>query len=147
MSHVRARSSPANKDRKKLPRDEAIVSRSGPNCRRDGAIVRRLLNPLGFAVGKRFSCGGRKRFDPHFIDIGIIHASPLITMSMNVAAEYSRRSLSLTVLRWSRERVHNTKSIINDMLRWPELYAFEAPHLQAALEALEKAEVELNFLN
>ena len=71
----------------------------------------------------------------------------LISMSTNVAAEYSRRSLSLTVLRWSRERVHNTKSIINDMLRWPELYTFEAPHLQAALEALEKAEVELNFLN
>jgi hypothetical protein len=33
------------------------------------------------------------------------------------------------------------------MLRWPELYAFEAPHLQAALEALEKAEAELNLLN
>ena len=74
-------------------------------------------------------------------------SSFIITMSTNVAAEYSRRSLSLAVLRRSRERVHNTKSIINDMLRWPELYAFEAPHLQAALEALEKAEVELNFLN
>ena len=68
-------------------------------------------------------------------------------MSANVAAEFSRRSLSLTVLRWSRERVHSTKSIINDMLRWPELYTFEAPHLQAALEALEKAEDELNLLN
>jgi len=34
----------------------------------------------------------------------------------------------------------------NDMLRWPELYNIEAPHLQAALEALEKAEVELNLL-
>jgi hypothetical protein len=34
----------------------------------------------------------------------------------------------------------------NDMLRWPELYNIEAPHLRAALEALEKAEVELNLL-
>ncbi len=59
----------------------------------------------------------------------------------------SRRSLSLTVLRWSQERVRTTKSIINDMLRWPELYNFEAPHLKAALEALEKAENELNLLN
>jgi hypothetical protein len=33
------------------------------------------------------------------------------------------------------------------MLRWPELYYIEAPHLQAALEALEKAEAELNLLN
>jgi hypothetical protein len=33
------------------------------------------------------------------------------------------------------------------MLRWPELYSFEAPHLKAALEALEKAEAELNLLN
>src|SRR6267378_7043394 len=33
------------------------------------------------------------------------------------------------------------------MLRWPELYNIEAPHLQAALEASEKAEVELNLLN
>ncbi len=53
MSHVRVLSSPAKKDRKKLPRDKAIVSRSGPNYRRDGTIARRLLNPLGFALGKR----------------------------------------------------------------------------------------------
>ena len=33
----------------------------------------------------------------------------------------------------------------NDMFRWPELYNIEAPHLWAALEALEKAEVELNL--
>src|SRR5260221_12364098 len=33
------------------------------------------------------------------------------------------------------------------MLRWLELYNIEAPHLQAALEELEKAEVELNLLN
>ena len=33
------------------------------------------------------------------------------------------------------------------MLRRPELYNIEAPHLQAALEALEKSEVELNLLN
>ena len=78
---------------------------------------------------------------------GIISALLLDDMSTNVAADFSKRSLSLTVLRWSQERVHSTKSIINDMLRWPELYAFEAPHLQAALEALEKAEAELNLLN
>lgn len=59
----------------------------------------------------------------------------------------SRRALSLTVLRWSQERVQTTKSIIHDMLRWPDLYNLEAPHLQAALEALEKAETELNLLN
>jgi hypothetical protein len=59
----------------------------------------------------------------------------------------SRRSLSLTLLRWSRQRVHTTKSLITDMLRWPDLYNTEAPHLQAALEALEKAEAELSFLN
>ncbi|MBV8142602.1 MAG: hypothetical protein JOZ60_11215 [Verrucomicrobia bacterium] len=59
----------------------------------------------------------------------------------------SHRSLSLTVLRWSKERVHTTKTIITDMLRWPDLYRIEAPHLKAALEALEKAEVELSLLN
>jgi len=65
----------------------------------------------------------------------------------SIDSNTSRRSLALTVLRWSQERVHTTKSIINDMLRWPELYNIEAPHLQAALEALEKAEMELNLLN
>jgi hypothetical protein len=59
----------------------------------------------------------------------------------------SRRTLSLKVLRLSQERVHTTKSIIHDMLRWPGLYDIEAPHLQAALEALEKAEAELSLLN
>lgn len=33
------------------------------------------------------------------------------------------------------------------MLRWPDLYDIEAPHLRAALDALEKAETELNLLN
>jgi hypothetical protein len=70
-----------------------------------------------------------------------------MTTSINTEADNSRRSLSLTALRWSQERVHTTKSLIHDMLRWPELYDFEAPHLQAALEALEKAEAELNSLN
>jgi hypothetical protein len=70
-----------------------------------------------------------------------------MTTNTNIDVDSSRRSLSLTVLRWSQERVHSTKSIIHDMLRWPELYSFEAPHLRAALEALEKAEVELNCLN
>lgn len=70
-----------------------------------------------------------------------------MTRSADVDANNSRRLLSLTVLRWSQERVHTTKSLINDMLRWPDLYNCEAPHLQAALEALEKAEAELRFLN
>jgi hypothetical protein len=70
-----------------------------------------------------------------------------MSMTTPLAADSSRRSLTLAVLRRSRERVHSTKSIIGDMLRWPELYSFEAPHLQAALEALEKAEFELNLLN
>jgi hypothetical protein len=29
---------------------------------------------LGFAVGKRSNWGGRKRFGPHCVDIGIINA-------------------------------------------------------------------------
>jgi hypothetical protein len=70
-----------------------------------------------------------------------------MTTDTQIDTNTSRRSLSLTVLRWSRERVHTTKSIIHDMLRWPGLYDVEAPHLQAALEALEKAEAELNLLN
>jgi len=121
---------------------------SEPNYRRDGASLHRFLHPLGFAVGKRSNWGRQEAVWSSLRRHWHNKCFPLlITMSTNVAAEYSRRSLSLAVLRRSRERVHNTKSIINDMLRWPELYAFEAPHLQAALEALEKAEVELNFLN
>jgi hypothetical protein len=71
----------------------------------------------------------------------------MTTASISIDNNSSRRALSLTVLRWSQERVQTTKSIINDMLRWPDLYNLEAPHLQAALEALEKAETELNLLN
>ncbi len=71
----------------------------------------------------------------------------MTTMSTSIDSNSSRRALSLTVLRWSQERVQTTKSLINDMLRWPDLYNLEAPHLQAALEALEKAETELNLLN
>jgi hypothetical protein len=70
-----------------------------------------------------------------------------MTTTPCIDSNSSRRSLSLTVLRWSRERVNTTKTIINDMLRWPELYNLEVPHLKAALEALEKAEIELNLLN
>jgi hypothetical protein len=70
-----------------------------------------------------------------------------MTTDTRIDTNSSRRSLSLTVLRWSQERVHTTKAIIDDMLRWPGLYDVEAPHLQAALEALEKAEAELNLLN
>jgi len=71
----------------------------------------------------------------------------MTTTSTSIDSNFSRRALSLTVLRWSQERVQTTKSIIHDMLRWPDLYNLEAPHLQAALEALEKAEIELNLLN
>ena len=71
----------------------------------------------------------------------------MITTCTNIDCNASRRALSLTVLRWSQERVQTTKSIINDMLRWPDLYDLEAPHLRAALDALERAETELNLLN
>ena len=71
----------------------------------------------------------------------------MITTCTNIDCNASRRALSLTVLRWSQERVQTTKSIINDMLRWPDLYDIETPHLRAALDALEKAETELNLLN
>jgi hypothetical protein len=77
----------------------------------------------------------------------MLHHLPMTTTSTSIDSNSSRRALSLTVLRWSQERVQTTKSIINDMLRWPDLYNLEAPHLQAALEALEKAETELNLLN
>ncbi len=81
-------------------------------------------------------------------NVACLMLSPLImTTSNSIDSNSSRRSLSLTVLRWSQERVHTTKLLINDMLRWPELYDVEAPHLKAALEALEKAESELNLLN
>ena len=33
------------------------------------------------------------------------------------------------------------------MLRWPDLHNIENPHLRAAFEALEKAELELSYLN
>jgi hypothetical protein len=64
-----------------------------------------------------------------------------------IDADSSRRSLSLTVARWSQDRAHTTKSLINDMLCRSELSAFEASHLQATREALEKAEVELSLRN
>jgi len=77
----------------------------------------------------------------------MLHRLAMTTTSPSIDSNSSRRALTLTVLRWSQERVQTTKSIINDMLRWPDLYNLEAPHLQAALEALEKAETELNLLN
>jgi hypothetical protein len=77
----------------------------------------------------------------------MLHSLVMITTCTNIDCNASRRALSLTVLRWSQERVQTTKSIINDMLRWPDLYDLEAPHLRAALDALEKAEMELNLLN
>jgi hypothetical protein len=64
-----------------------------------------------------------------------------------IDADRSRRSLSLRVARWSQERAHATRSLITDMLCRLELSAFEASHLQATREALEKAEAELGLLN
>jgi len=77
----------------------------------------------------------------------MLHSRVMTATCTNTDSNASRRTLSLTVLRWSQERVQTTKSIIHDMLRWPDLYDIEAPHLRAALDALEKAETELNLLN
>jgi hypothetical protein len=70
-----------------------------------------------------------------------------MTTNTTIVSDSSRRSLSLTVARWSQERAHTTKSFINDMLCRLELSAFEASNLQATRKALEKAEVELSLLN
>ncbi len=56
----------------------------------------------------------------------------------------AERSLSLTMLRWSSERIPITKQLIKDMLCWPDLYDLESAHLRAAEEALERAESELS---
>jgi len=78
--------------------------------------------------------------------IGNASTETMIT-NTTIDADSSRRSLSLTVARWSQARVHTTKSLINDMLCRLELSAFEASHLRATREVLEKAEVELSLLN
>jgi hypothetical protein len=70
-----------------------------------------------------------------------------MTTNKTIDADCSRRSLSLRVARWSQERAHATKSLINDMLCRLELSTFETSHLQATREALEKAELELGLLN
>jgi hypothetical protein len=70
-----------------------------------------------------------------------------MTTNTTIDADSSRRSLSLTVARWSQARAHTTKSLINDMLCRLKLSTFEASHLQATREILEKAEVELSLLN
>jgi hypothetical protein len=67
-----------------------------------------------------------------------------MTIDTTINAESSRRSLSLTVARWSRERAHAAKSLINDMLCRSDLSSFEASNLRATREALEKAEVGLS---
>jgi hypothetical protein len=54
--------------------------------------------------------------------------------------------LQHAILQRLRERIHTTKALINDMLRWPELYALEASHWKVAYDALEKAEAELSQL-
>ena len=51
--------------------------------------------------------------------------------------------LQHAVLLRLRERIRTTKALINDMLRWPELYTLETSHWKAAYEALERAELEL----
>lgn len=58
----------------------------------------------------------------------------------------SIRELQHTVLQWSQDRIQTTKTLVIDMLRWPELRAFEVVHLKAAREALEKAAFELSRL-
>jgi hypothetical protein len=70
-----------------------------------------------------------------------------MTANTAIDADSSRRSLSLTVARWSQERAQTTKSLINDMLCRSELSAFGASHLQATRKFLEKAEVKLSRLN
>jgi hypothetical protein len=70
-----------------------------------------------------------------------------MTTNTTMNADASRRLLSLTVARWSQERTHTAKSLINDILRRPDLSAFEASNLYATRQALEKAEVELSLLN
>lgn len=58
----------------------------------------------------------------------------------------SIRELQHSVLQWSQDRIQTTKTLLIDMLRWPELQAFEVTHLKAAREALEKAAFELSRL-
>jgi hypothetical protein len=70
-----------------------------------------------------------------------------MTTNTTIDADASRRSLSLTVARWSQERTHAAKSLINDILCRSNLSAFETSNLHATREALEKAEVELSLLN
>jgi hypothetical protein len=70
-----------------------------------------------------------------------------MTMDTTIDAEVSRRSLSLTVAQWSRERTHAAKSLINDILCRSDLSAFEASNLRATREALEKAEIGLSLLS
>jgi hypothetical protein len=67
-------------------------------------------------------------------------------MTTTIDAEVSRRLLSLTVARWSQERAHAAKSVINDILCRSDLSAFEASNLRATREALEKVEVGLGIL-
>jgi hypothetical protein len=70
-----------------------------------------------------------------------------MTTNVTINADTSRRSLSLTVARWSQERTHTAKLLINEMLGRSDLSAFAASNLYATREALEKAEVELSLLN
>jgi hypothetical protein len=81
----------------------------------------------------------------------------IVENSMNIVKETSSssqpsvgptlRELQQTVLQWSIDRIQATRALVVDMLlRWPELHAFEATHLKAAREALEKAAFELNHL-
>jgi hypothetical protein len=74
---------------------------------------------------------------------------PVKNMTTNTAidADACRRSLSLTVARWSQERTHTAKLLINDMLCRADLSGFAASNLHATREALERAEVELSLLN
>jgi hypothetical protein len=70
-----------------------------------------------------------------------------MTTNLAIAADASRRSLSQTVARWSQQRAHAAKSLINEMLSRLDLSAFEASNLHATREVLERAELGMSLLN
>jgi hypothetical protein len=72
--------------------------------------------------------------------------TPTASGSSLSSVNQTMAELQRAILVRSRERIHTTKAMINDMLRWPELYVLEAIHWKVAYDALEKAEVELSQL-
>jgi hypothetical protein len=74
----------------------------------------------------------------------VIPISPTASRPSISSVNSTMDELQHAILQRLRERIHITKALINDMLRWPELYAVDAIHWKAAHEALERAEVELS---